>query len=240
MGILAPSNAFLSDQQYKTFTILQNRSADTLDVETASGDGLPYVRTDAAFAGTHVYTEVSGGKLQQEQYAAWGDTNGQDDAVALDDTTGWTDTGGGEAALAYVLGVVSTPAYYEGVSVFESVPYSLGQMVHVNSDLMTLTRTVPVNTTLTVQLALSKDGGNTWEAWTTITDGQPSGLLPMRADVRQYVVKYRVTITNSAGANAYMTQYKHQINSLVLYRMDAGGVMRTYNGTTGALSPISI
>lgn len=240
MGLISPVGVFFRDQRYKTFPVLVNKTLDTLDVELAAGDSLPVTRTDTTFNGVHSFTEIVSGKIQQEQYYGWADTASFADTTTVDDATAYDDTLGGQLVFNAIFGSASSLLYYEGESVFQSESYSLDKAGRINSDLINLTKTNPTNTTIIVEMSVSKDSGVTWGEWAVVTDGAGTSFFDPSTYVRGWMARYRVRLSNTVSATATLSQFKHTIKTPVIYRMDGDGVMRNYNGSTGALSPVTI
>src|SRR3990172_1059217 len=98
-----------------------NSDEDSIDLEHNS-DGIPYIKNDTTFIGTHGHTEVSGGVLQIEQWPGWDEAaTVQDEAYILDDATTWDDiTNNGDDLVDYLFGAIAVTQSYEGAAIFES------------------------------------------------------------------------------------------------------------------------
>ncbi|MGB9879189.1 MAG: hypothetical protein ACPLRM_00380 [Anaerolineae bacterium] len=161
------------------------------------------------------------------QYQAWDDTVGRDETVNLDDTTAWDETTGGENLLNYLLNATSTLKTYEGIGVFEGVPLDLPVCL-VNSTQISWTASLPTGTSLTCKVAVSSDGGVTWSAWQTVTNGSAiPGLAAgtQLANAHKLKVRFEMATTNY-DVRPSVSDLTVRINSRTIFRLMSDGTFK--------------
>ncbi len=191
-------------------------------------DGIPYVKNDTVFAGSHYYTEVNAGKLQIEQWPGWDDTTTvRDETYILDDATTWDDVlNYGDVVINYLFGATSVMQSYEGGASFEAGEVSLNTVGEYNSSLIDWVVTQPTGTTLNFQTSVFN--GASWSAWANEVKATSIENMPASGkDLFGYKVKYRVTMqTNSLGETPAISSVNLTFNSVKHFRVLGTGVYK--------------
>lgn len=230
MGIIRPSTS--NQFQFSNASdlmIVSNSSDGSMGFEH-DASGIPFVRTDTSFSGTHDETVDNAGTVELDQYEGWDDVNAAaDETLSLEDTTSWDTTNGGEVVFDYILNLTGTVEesslrYFDGVGIYESVPYSVGACRRVYSDSVTKQETIPSGTVLSTEVALSYDGGVSYLDWQPLN----GALFPQGEVLEDVFVKYRVLFeaTTDGSGTPNLSEWKHALDSYTVMKIEATGEVR--------------
>jgi hypothetical protein len=244
MGIIKPfsGGSFRFSNAADDFTIASNKADGTLAFEY-NAQGIPFTRTDSAFNGLYDETVDNAGAVELIQYEGWQETASADDLDSLDDTTAFDDLAGGEAVFDYIMSFTATVSesalmYFDGIGEYVSDPYHLGACRTLYSDVATVTKTLPVDTVLNLEIAVSVDGGSTYGQWQAFNDGASVGLN--NGDILEDVwVKYKFKLsTTDETATPSISQWDHTLNSYIAMRIDPNGDVKYAGADTGNYSEV--
>jgi len=160
------------------------------------------------------------------QYQAWDDAISADDTSLLDDTTAWDETAGGENVLNYIMNTTSSTKSYERTATFLSGPIALPP-VRMNSAKIEWTEDKPAGTSVTCSIALSKDGGKTWQLWRNVTNGGAIPGLSQKENLAGYMLQVRFDLaTTDYAVRPSVSQFVVTINSMKIIRFMPDGLVK--------------
>jgi len=118
-------------------------------------------------------------------------------------------------------------AYYEGVGIFEGQAVDLNKCGAVQSTTISWTENVPAGASVTIEVALSADGGVTWDVWRVAANGGALPGLSAGMDLTGYKLKYRVKLnTTDLTVTPSVTNITVTFVSRKMFRIFADGTIK--------------